>query len=107
MAQTPYNAPVSVSYYHIANAGTYLVKGVPGQVFSVNMNSATSGATFEMFDQATTATGTVVIAGPINLGTANVLPSHLDIGPSYCGVNFKTGLVVLTTGTLDLMVAFR
>jgi hypothetical protein len=107
MPQTPYNAPIGVSYYHISAAGTFVAKSVPGALFSLNINSATAGATLELFDQATTATGTVVIAGPINLGTANVLPSHLDIGPSGAGINFKTGLVALTTGTLDVTLAIR
>lgn len=106
MAQTPYNAPVGVAYSHISNAGTTLVKSVPGAAFSLNINSGTGVGSLTLFDQSTTATGTVTIA-VINVGTANVLPQHLDLGPSGGGLNFKTGLVVVSTGTIDATVGFR
>ena len=107
MPQTPYNEPITLAYVHIANAGTNVVKSVTGGLFSININSATSGATLELFDQSTTATGTVVIAGPINLGTADILPLNLPFGPTGAGIAFKTGLVALTTGTLDVTFAIR
>jgi hypothetical protein len=107
MPQTPYNAPVAVTYYHITAPGTFVVKAAPGQLFAINSNALTGTvASVSFFDQATTATGTVGIA-VMNFGTANVLPSRLDIGSAYAGINFKTGLVAVVTGTIDTTVSFR
>ena len=108
MAQNPYNAPVAVTYNHITAPGTFVVKANAGQVFSLNFNSLTSGtvASVSLFDQTTTATGTVGIA-VINVGTAHTFPIHLDIGPAYAGLNFKNGLVALVTGTVDATIGFR
>lgn len=100
--------PLLAAYSHISNAGTFVVKAAPGGLFALNINSATLGAaTIELFDQSTTATGTVVIAGPINIGTAAVLPLRLVFGPTDGGLRFNTGLVALTTGTLDATVSYR
>jgi hypothetical protein len=99
--------PLLAAYNHITNAGTFVIKAAPGGLFSLNINSATAGGTLELFDQSTTATGTVVIAGPITLGTLDVLPMRVLFGPDNGGLRFNTGLVALTTGTLDVTVGFR
>ena len=100
--------PLLATYNHITNAGTFVIKAAPGGLFSLNINSATLGAaTIELFDQATTASGTVVIAGPINLGTASVVPLRYAFGTNDGGLRFNTGLVAVTTGTLDVTVLFR
>lgn len=100
--------PLLTAYNHISNAGTFVVKAVPGGLFALNINSATLGAaTIELFDQSSTVTGTVVIAGPINIGTAAVLPLRLNFGPTDGGLKFNSGLVVLTTGTLDATISYR
>ena len=112
MPQYPYSQPTAsslagASYDHIASAGTFVVKATPGNLFTLNINSATAGATLEFFDQATTVTGTVAIAGPITIGTADILPMRLGFGPENVGLKTNTGLVALTTGTLDVTVGFR
>ena len=107
MPQYPFNTPGEVAYNHIGTAGTYVVKAVPGALFEININSGTSGATIELFDQATTVTGTNVIAGPINLGTATVIPQRVLYGPDGAGIKFNNGLVVITTGTTDITMAYR
>ena|SRR5579863_337339 len=107
MPQNPYNAPVAVPYYHISNAGTFAVKATPGTMFSININSGSTGATIELFDQSTTATGTVVVAGPITVGTADILPLRVLFGPDSGGLRVNNGLVALTTGTLDVTLGYR
>ena len=44
---------------------------------------------------------------PITIGTADILPLRLGFGPENVGLKTNTGLVVLTTGTLDATVGFR
>lgn len=106
MPQIPLGSPLGVPYNHISNAGTFVVKAKPGSLFALNINSGTAGATVTLFDQTTTATGTVEIA-LINVGTSDILPLSLPFGPAGNGINFTNGLVALTTGTVDLTVAYR
>jgi len=104
--QYSYNTAGAVAYSHISNAGTFAVKTAAGDFFSINVNSATAGATATLFDQAGTATGTVDIA-VLTLGTADVVPLRVAYGPEGQGIKFANGLAVLTTGTVDLTIAYR
>ena len=99
--------PLLAAYSHISNAGTFVVKAAAGGLFSLNINSFTTGATLELFDQATTVTGTVVIAGPITFGTLDVVPIRVLFGPDNGGLRVNNGIVALTTGTLDVTVGYR
>jgi len=101
MAQPPYNSTVGLSYNHISNAGTTLVKGNPGLLGTVFVNGGTAGATATMFDQATTVTGT------IEIGAITLTGTTFPLAPLPYDLTLKNGLAIVTTGGIDLTVTFR
>jgi hypothetical protein len=105
MTQTPYSAPVGISYANIVNAGTTVVKAAGGLLGAVTVNSATSGATLEFIDALTSA-GTVTI-GTVTIGSTTAVPGRVVYGFDPGGVNFNTGLVIVATGTINATVAYR
>lgn len=104
MPQTPYNAPVGVSYKNISGAGTITVKSGAGLLASINVNQAASAAAVTLYDN-TAASGTKI--GSIVYGAAATAPVSLPFGPNGGGINFNTGLVIVTSGSVDLTVAYR
>lgn len=103
MAQVPYNAPVGLSYKHINTAATTVVKSFGGLLQGINVNG-TPGATetVTIYDN-TAASGTEI--GVVALATTTVAPSFIPFGVN--GVQFVTGLTIVTTGTTDLTVVYR
>ena len=102
-------APFPLKYAHIANAGTTVVKAAPGVLGSLNVNSASSAATVQFIDAASTTVATPVI-GTITFGAADTLPQNLPLGSTAEGVPglaVNTGIVVITTGTLDVTIGYR
>jgi hypothetical protein len=106
MPQYNYNAPVAVAYAHITNAGTNVVKGAPGQLFSININSGSSGSGLTLLDQVGSTVGTVDI-GIVAIGTSDIVPLKLAYGPEGAGIKFNTGLVIVSTGTIDATIGYR
>jgi hypothetical protein len=106
MPQTPYSTQVPVSYLHVSNAGTTEGKQAAGALLSMNVNSATGAGTVILYDQIGATPGTVEIAS-FAIGTADILPLQLPIGPTGAGLKFNTGLLVVTTGTLDATFGYR
>lgn len=99
--------PVGLSYAHISNAGTSAVKATPALLADIAINSASTGATITLIDNKSTVSATPVI-GVITLGAAVVTPTKLSYGDSgVSGIQTNTGLVVLTTGTIDLTVVYK
>lgn len=107
MPQYPYDAPVGYSYAHISNAGTVVVKASAGAVNAVNINGGATGAALEMFDNNVTVTGTVVIAN-MTLGATALasVPYAVEVAGNGVG-EFKSGLVVVSTGTIDATIWYR
>lgn len=100
MPQYPYNEPIGLSYAHINTATTTVVKSVPGLFATFNINSSTTGATIEFFDN-TSATA------PIFIGTLTLPTIATPSQQVVYNLNFKTGLTVVTTGVLDILIGFR
>ena len=107
MAQTPLGTLGPVNYAHIVNAGTVQVKAQAGSLMSVNVNSVGAASTATMYDVNQTGTLGTVTVGIMSIGTAYAAPARVPVGPDNSGVAFKNGLVIVTTGTCDLTVAYR
>ena len=103
MAQVPYNSIVGLTYQHISNAGTTVVKAKPGMLASVIVNQGTGPATLALFDNSVTTTGTVVI-GTIELASTTVVGPQQ---PIVYNVQTNTGLVVVASGYVDATITFR
>jgi len=99
MSQQPYNAPVGLSYSHISNAGTNVVKTAPGMLQAININQGASAAAATVYDNIA-GSGSVVAV--ITLGAAVTTPQ-----PIPYGVNLTKGLAIVTTGSIDLTVVYR
>jgi len=105
MAQVPYNAPPILSSVHIATATTTVVKAAPGGFFGFMVNGTPAASeTVTVYDNAA-ASGTLLAV--FSLATTTVAPGFIPFGPHGIGVQFKTGLTVVTSGTTDLAVVYR
>lgn len=99
MPQTPYNAPVGVSYAHLA-ATTLLVKTGGGYFDGLVLNKITAAVTMTVYD-GTSTSGTVIatIALPSTAAT--------PLGVTF-GVNYTTGLyMTLSAANADITVLYR
>jgi len=96
--------PSPQSYKHISNAGTTLVKATSATLAGVILNQGTVGSTLALFDQATTVTGTVAL-GTITVAGTSSVPGFTPFGQG--GVQTTTGLVVVSTGSIDATVVYR
>lgn len=90
-------------YSHIANAGTHVVKATAGLLDHVIVNGGSVGATCAIYDQNTTATGTVAV-GTITLGGTAEIASPFSL--TY-GALTNTGIVAVTAGTIDLTFIYN
>lgn len=100
MPQYPYNAPVGLNYTHINTAATTVVKSSAGLFGTFNVNSATSTATIEFYDN--TSAAAPILIGALTLPTITT-PNQQVVYNLY----FKTGLTIVTTGTLDVDIGWR
>jgi hypothetical protein len=99
MPQYPYNEPVGLSYKHVVNAATTTVKAGPGYLDRIVYNSGSSAATLTLYDN-TAGSGTII--GVVTLSASENTPSAV-----VYNVTFSTGLVVVSTGTVDCTIVFR
>lgn len=99
MPQYPYNEPVGLSYKHVVNAATTTVKAGPGYLDRVVYNGGSSSATLTMYDN-TAASGTII--GVVTLSASENNPAAV-----VYNATFTTGLVVVSTGTIDCTFIFR
>jgi hypothetical protein len=99
------DATKSADYFHIAGAGTFVVKDAPGTLLSININNIGTGGVGTIYDASGTAgiSGTVEIAIP-TFGT--LAPERLSFGPEDRGLSLNSGLVIVTTGNADITVGF-
>jgi len=99
MPQYPANTQIGLSYAHIAGAGTNQIKGTGGLLSSLIVNVAPSGATVTLYDNTTGSAPAIAVL------TFSAAVVGLPI--SY-GLNFKTGLTIVTTGsTTDVTAVYR
>jgi hypothetical protein len=106
MNQPPLATLGPVTYAHITNAGTVLVKDAPGALLTVNVNSVGAASTVTMYDVAQTGTLGTIEVGILSLGTTQPI-GPINMGPPAAGLGLNTGLVVVTTGTCDLTIGYR
>jgi hypothetical protein len=99
MPQYPANQPIGFSYAHIYGAGTTQVRAGGGLLQSLIVNVAPSGGTVTLYNN-TVGSGAAIAAFTFSAGVAGL--------PIPYGINFGTGLTVVTTGsTTDLTVIYR
>jgi hypothetical protein len=99
MAQVPYNQPIGLSYKHIST-GTVVVKPVAGYLDRIVFNGGSSSATVTLYDNPTTATGTVIAIQTLSAST-NVAAAIVY------NLLFTTGLTIIVTGTVDITVMYK
>ena len=96
-------ASAAQAWKHINSAGTFVVSGSPGTLFTVNVNTPVAGATVALYDLA----NAVSISGTAAIGTITLTSTTLGpiaMGPASRGLALTNGLVVVTTGTADLTI---
>ena len=104
MPQIPYNQPIGLSYAHIVNAGTTLVKSTPGVLHGVIFNSGVGLATLTLINNSVTTAATPVIGIPqITAGTTITATG----APTVYDLQFNTGLVVVAAGTVDATIVYK
>lgn len=89
------------NFRNITTATTTVVKSGAGKLGAIIVNRPIASSTITMYDN-TSATGTVI-------GTITIPAVLLQQGPNYAeyGLNFGTGLTIVTTGTSDITVTFN
>ena len=92
-------AEATYRYQNIASATTTVVKTTPGQLRRLVINKPVASTTITIYDN-TAASGTKIatIATPATLLDAQI---QLDYG-----VNFATGLTIVTSGADDINVVY-
>lgn len=101
MGQNQYTQAAGLSYAHISNAGTTVVKARPGFLGAVNINSGTAGATLTVIDSSV-ASGTTPQIAVLDVGTTTVVPDQVPYG-----IETNSGIVIVSTGTVDATISFR
>lgn len=108
MPQTPYATQSLLRSTHITTAGTVFVN--TGAVMSVNINNMTTaavGPTANFYNTVGTITETTEVAG-LQFPDTFIYPAKIDLGPPGVGLVINTGtLAIVTTGTVDLTIAYR
>lgn len=89
------------AYKNIAAAATTVVKGRPGLLASITINTPVGGDTITVYDN-TAASGTKIatITVPSTVTADNAVTLVFDVA-------FTTGLTVVTSGNDDVTVAYR
>jgi|ERR1035441_2163090 hypothetical protein len=86
-------------YYHIASAGTFVLKRSDGILHRITINSPTS-CTITFYDN-TTNSGNVIAVVTSTAGSSP-LPFYMEYN-----VTFYTGLTIVTSATIDITVAYE
>ncbi len=106
MPQYPGTQIVGLKYAHIVNAQSVVVKTTGGVIGNIVINSASSGATITVIDSKSAGTLTPVIA-IATLGANVTTPNSAWFGSTSDTVDTNNGILVVTTGTVDLTVLYN
>jgi len=108
MAQTPLSTRSPARYKHIVNAGTVVVSAKPNVLFGVNVNAIAAASTGTLYDAATAAavTGSLAV-GILSFGSTYAAPTWIQVGPSDAGIQLNSGLVIISTGSIDATIVTK
>ncbi len=94
IAQSTFFQPVNVANLYLNVTSSQVIKGGPGFLAGIFVNSSTSG-TLKFYDNATAASGAVI---------CNTFTPSLGWNP--CPIHFLQGLYATVGGTLDCTFCF-
>lgn len=107
MAIQPINTPVGVNYAHITGAGTVVVKANPGILDGMVINKNTGTVSTITFYDSPTAAGIGAGVEIAATGTVSAtITGTTPVGVTY-GLNYNTGLTIVTAGSADITVMYK
>jgi hypothetical protein len=107
MVQSAYNRVLGYKYAHMSGAQSLVVKTSAGVISNVLINNASNGSTISIYDSNSASTLTPVI-GIATIGAAIVGPGINTMYPGDSdAVTTNTGILVVTTGTIDITIIYN